>query len=1215
MWTPDKAADKSTHMAAPFVGHVVAHRNGHPPDPVVDNQHGRRPSHHQHQQHFGLAGGGKDDRFFDSPQAMSDPEPSFDPHHHHPHARHAVPSPEEEEEPAWRPSEPSEAPSYEPRRMEAQLAELQRRRAEQNNHLDFAPSHPHSHQRQHHGMGMEGVGKEARSRFDELLAAAEAERHGGGGRNESLPFDIGGGSGGGTNGRGGVGGIDAVRLRKAVERDRGRQKWRQQLALEEQVQEQQPVPPVEKHQPGPDDHHANGTVEAKANGNGNGEAEDDWVDEPESAGPDPGPHPKHRDFAQPHYAQPFSSSYDQAYAQPHPSHSLGGEEEQYPYAMHDFQHQYGSEQQARQYDSQDEYLEDPHQHQHPHQPYHHPPPPPHEPFPLHASYDPAIDGFDDRDRRGGDDDRWQEDLWRHHREGGDESDLMDLETSLARPLHSHSQSHSHSRSHEQVQEQPGEWARYSSEPQHLSPGVGYPYGQEVTSSPGSQRSRSKSPRRDRVNGVYPASAGHHSHSHLRPRAVRQKARKKKALGATGGGGGSGGREGGGARRELPYEESEESPSTAYSPKSSRRSEPEGSARSSPLAEAHTDVEDPQPYHSPSTTLAHADLPPPTGHGHVLEASGETIPDFLPTDSSSMSSMGRAHASTAIAAIVQARKLSRLSLGAGVGGGKDEPVGVGKATLTRMKSAPVVMGELAGGRQDSGAWTDESDDLQLPTHEEPTNLADSSLATAGDLTRARARLDSSPSLALTANEVERTTSPYGNDRHGKVAQLLATRQQSRSSPTVASQTFPTMASATSAVPHRGLEPWHYGASASNESGEGEGTASFETYDGTSQAADSNGVPASALDLSLGTPPPGAGAATVPPMQHGVHPHQEGWEDEAEAAEGQRTPTASSMAGSRTDGDSLNGHSASASEQSLSASEGSVGLQAPAMVRDHQAPAQTSAEAEQLKAARQALRREIETPVRGGGKVPPAVAAVVEETPGSMSSSDPDLGLSPITVSDLASCSGREADVYRLAQEEATVDVRAAEMNNTPPTRRPLPFRLNNFVTSPSGLASSRVEGTPHTHESPAPAEAAATADPTPDTPYAPDPSTQPDTPPDDFRSLVSTPSPIRLAMGMPLRPRKAKPLVKPPPPISLPAHTRRGPLKDELHREELREWNEATGTDDRYALPLHTLPHSASGETQGTARRLTGVGNEERRGIKDRWGNVWGMESHLLSPLT
>jgi hypothetical protein len=30
--------------------------------------------------------------------------------------------------------------------------------------------------------------------------------------------------------------------------------------------------------------------------------------------------------------------------------------------------------------------------------------------------------------------------------------------------------------------------------------------------------------------------------------------------------------------------------------------------------------------------------------------------------------------------------------------------------------------------------------------------------------------------------------------------------------------------------------------------------------------------------------------------------------------------------------------------------------------------------------------------------------------------------------------------------------------------------------------------------------------------------------------------------------------------------------------------------------------------------LVGVGGEERRGIKDRWGNAWGLESHVLSPL-
>ncbi|KAA1100874.1 hypothetical protein PGTUg99_031690 [Puccinia graminis f. sp. tritici] len=31
--------------------------------------------------------------------------------------------------------------------------------------------------------------------------------------------------------------------------------------------------------------------------------------------------------------------------------------------------------------------------------------------------------------------------------------------------------------------------------------------------------------------------------------------------------------------------------------------------------------------------------------------------------------------------------------------------------------------------------------------------------------------------------------------------------------------------------------------------------------------------------------------------------------------------------------------------------------------------------------------------------------------------------------------------------------------------------------------------------------------------------------------------------------------------------------------------------------------------------LVGIGGEERRGIKDHWGNCWGLESHVLSPLS
>lgn len=60
----------------------------------------------------------------------------------------------------------------------------------------------------------------------------------------------------------------------------------------------------------------------------------------------------------------------------------------------------------------------------------------------------------------------------------------------------------------------------------------------------------------------------------------------------------------------------------------------------------------------------------------------------------------------------------------------------------------------------------------------------------------------------------------------------------------------------------------------------------------------------------------------------------------------------------------------------------------------------------------------------------------------------------------------------------------------------------------------------------------------------------------------------------------------------------------------------TGIDDRCALSLKGYQHGIdSGPSVPTgSRRVIGLGGEERRGMKDRWGNAWGLESHLLSPL-
>ncbi|KAA1085820.1 hypothetical protein PGT21_020670 [Puccinia graminis f. sp. tritici] len=96
-----------------------------------------------------------------------------------------------------------------------------------------------------------------------------------------------------------------------------------------------------------------------------------------------------------------------------------------------------------------------------------------------------------------------------------------------------------------------------------------------------------------------------------------------------------------------------------------------------------------------------------------------------------------------------------------------------------------------------------------------------------------------------------------------------------------------------------------------------------------------------------------------------------------------------------------------------------------------------------------------------------------------------------------------------------------------------------------------------------------------------------------------------------------------PPLSLPASARRPLPVDLLNRLEMEEWRNQTGIDDRHSLSLRSassplLGRSLTMNNGGTdidRGSLVGVGGEERRGIKDRWGNSWGLESHVLSPLS
>lgn len=100
------------------------------------------------------------------------------------------------------------------------------------------------------------------------------------------------------------------------------------------------------------------------------------------------------------------------------------------------------------------------------------------------------------------------------------------------------------------------------------------------------------------------------------------------------------------------------------------------------------------------------------------------------------------------------------------------------------------------------------------------------------------------------------------------------------------------------------------------------------------------------------------------------------------------------------------------------------------------------------------------------------------------------------------------------------------------------------------------------------------------------------------------------------------LQKPNPPLSVPASARRPPPADALNRLEMEEWRSQTGIDDRYSLSLRATSSALTSGTLGTCNGvdvdragLFGLGAEERRGIKDRWGNSWGLEAHVLSPLS
>ncbi|KNZ61780.1 hypothetical protein VP01_1358g1 [Puccinia sorghi] len=122
----------------------------------------------------------------------------------------------------------------------------------------------------------------------------------------------------------------------------------------------------------------------------------------------------------------------------------------------------------------------------------------------------------------------------------------------------------------------------------------------------------------------------------------------------------------------------------------------------------------------------------------------------------------------------------------------------------------------------------------------------------------------------------------------------------------------------------------------------------------------------------------------------------------------------------------------------------------------------------------------------------------------------------------------------------------------------------------------------------------------------------------------SPSQVINEKHLPLHIRTNNSLPKSNPPLSLPASARRPPPLDLLNRLEMEEWRNQTGIDDRHSLSLRptnsksltgSLNMNSSGTPDLDRSGLVGVGGEERRGIKDRWGNSWGLESHVLSPLS
>ncbi|KAG0149559.1 hypothetical protein CROQUDRAFT_713847 [Cronartium quercuum f. sp. fusiforme G11] len=112
-----------------------------------------------------------------------------------------------------------------------------------------------------------------------------------------------------------------------------------------------------------------------------------------------------------------------------------------------------------------------------------------------------------------------------------------------------------------------------------------------------------------------------------------------------------------------------------------------------------------------------------------------------------------------------------------------------------------------------------------------------------------------------------------------------------------------------------------------------------------------------------------------------------------------------------------------------------------------------------------------------------------------------------------------------------------------------------------------------------------------------------------RDIIKSPPPL-------IRPSEHHQLLKNNssinPPISIPTHARKPLPMDMLNRNEILEWKLKTGIDDRFALSLKGYNHNINDNNN---KRVIGLGGEDRKGLKDRWGNNWGLESHLLSPLS